>query len=195
MKSNINKLKIASVVVIGALFTIISCSRTNDDDLEIIRKFHPEDKYFKSSMVTLHYVIETSPAQKLDTIFNQISNIYSFPTNAGGIPDGRYRGSSPPDAFDYVHTAEINIKNGRITAISYDEVAEPGRGKKGDEKYAAEMIASGTTPSIAYPAMETQLLNRQDLSKLDAISGATYSLYRFKYAVTIALIKAGLEDK
>lgn len=52
------------------------------------------------------------------------------------------------------------------------------------------MKVSGTTPAIAYPHMEESLMANQDLMQVDGVSGATYSLYRFRYAVTVALMKA-----
>lgn len=54
------------------------------------------------------------------------------------------------------------------------------------------MSRIGTTPKIAYPILEKQLIEKQDVLKIDAVTGATYSLYRFRYAVIIALIKAKL---
>jgi major membrane immunogen (membrane-anchored lipoprotein) len=38
--------------------------------------------------------------------------------------------------------------------------------------------------------MEKQLVAKQEMWEVDATSGATYSLYRFRYAVTLALMKA-----
>ena len=52
------------------------------------------------------------------------------------------------------------------------------------------MSVTGTSPAIAYPEMEKQLLEKQEMWEVDATSGATYSLYRFRYAVTLALMKA-----
>ena len=50
-------------------------------------------------------------------------------------------------------------------------------------------IITGTTPAIAYPVMEKQMLEEQDMMSVDAVSGATYSLYRFRYALTVTMIK------
>jgi len=40
--------------------------------------------------------------------------------------------------------------------------------------------------------LEKQLVEKQDVLQIDAVSGATYTLYRFRYAVIVALIKAKL---
>ena len=57
-----------------------------------------------------------------------------------------------------------------------------------------EMSQVGTSPSIAYPEMEKQLLEKQKAWEVDATTGATYSLYRFRYAVTLAIIKAQMAN-
>jgi len=53
------------------------------------------------------------------------------------------------------------------------------------------MLKSGTTPAIAYPSYENQMLGKQDLNQVDAISGASYSNYRFKLAILYAILNSG----
>ena len=67
-----------------------------------------------------------------------------------------------------------------------------GHGKQEDVEYCEEMSVTGTTPAIAYPIMEEMLLAEQNMMQVDAVSGATYSLYRFRLAVTVALMQAYL---
>jgi len=55
------------------------------------------------------------------------------------------------------------------------------------------MLKSGTSPSIAYPIYEQELIKNQDYMKVDAVTGATYSLYRFRMAVAKAFEKANIE--
>ncbi|MDH7605809.1 MAG: hypothetical protein QHH13_12980 [Melioribacter sp.] len=57
------------------------------------------------------------------------------------------------------------------------------------------MSVTGTSPAIAYPLYEKQLIDKQDFRKVDAITGATYSLFRFRYALSIALMKARLANQ
>jgi len=54
------------------------------------------------------------------------------------------------------------------------------------------MSVTGTTPAIAYPIMEEALLSTQNMMEVDAVSGASYSLHRFRFAVTLALMQASL---
>ena len=172
------------------ILTLSSCSCRQEDDLDQVKAFKAEDKYFKSSLVSLHFMMETSPVDEVEALFRQMIETYSLPTDARGIKDGTYTGSSPYDAFDYKHVVKILIKGGKIVEVDYNEVKYDGHGKQEDEEYCEEMKVSGTTPAIAYPAMEEMLLSTQDIMQVDGVSGATYSLYRFRYAVTIALMKA-----
>lgn len=161
-----------------------------EDTLDQIRVFRPEDKYFKSSLVSLHFMMETSPVSEVDTLFRQMIESHGLPINASGAKNGSFYGASAEDAFDYRHEITIEIKDGKIVAADYNEVHLNGKGKEEDKAYCEEMSVTGTTPAVAYPDMERQLLETQNMMEVNAVSGATYSLYRFRYAVTLALMKA-----
>jgi major membrane immunogen (membrane-anchored lipoprotein) len=173
------------------LLLLSSCC-IQEDSLDEVKEFRPDDKYFKSSLVSLHFVTETSPIAEVDTLFNQLITLYDLPVSPGGLKDGSYTGSSPYDAFDYRHEVFLKIADGKIVEIDYNEIHKNGKGKQEDEAYCDEMSVTGTTPAIAYPIYEDALLKTQNTLDLDAVSGATYSLYRFRYAVMIALMKAGM---
>jgi major membrane immunogen (membrane-anchored lipoprotein) len=173
------------------LFIVPSC-REAQDDLDIVRQYKPEDKYFKASLVSLHFIIETSPTDRVDKTFGQLIELHDLPIDAKGCRDGIFTGESPYDAYDYKHVVKIEIEDEKIISVDYNEIKKDGIGKQEDEDYCREMSVSGTTPAIAYPKLESQFLEKQDILKVDAVTGATYSLYRFRYAVTIALMKARL---
>ena len=113
-----------------------------------------------------------------------------LPVNIKGIPDGTYTGESPFDAYDYKHVVTITVKNETIEEIHYNEIHKNGTDKRNDKEYNKKMSITGTSPSIAYPNMEKQMLEKQNIMDIDATSGASYSLYRFRYAVILALMKA-----
>ncbi|PWE00449.1 FMN-binding protein [Marinilabilia rubra] len=189
-------MKKTSIIFILALsaFIIPACQTAQKADIDIIKKFKPEDKYFKSSLMSLHFIIETSSIERIDSTFNQIMDAYQLPSSARGVPDGSYSAASPADAFDYQHVVSITVKDEKITSVDYNEIKHKGTGKQEDSIYCKEMEPAGTTPAIAYPLMEDQLLEEQDIMKIDAVSGATYSLYRMRYALTMALMKARIEN-
>ena len=135
-------------------------------------------------------MMETSPVAEVDTFFQQLINMYGLPVSAEDAKDGTYIGATPYDAFDYRHEVLIKIQDGKIVELDYNEVKKDGHGKQEDEEYCEEMSVTGTTPAIAYPLMEEMLLATQNMMEVDAVSGASYSLQRFRLAMTIALMKA-----
>ena len=167
-----------------------SCTCNQEEDLDIIKAFKPEEEYFKSALVSLHFVMETSPIDEVDSLFRQLIEAFGLPVSADGVKDGIYTGESPYDAFDYKHVVKIRVEDGKFVEVDYNEVKYDGHGKQEDEKYCEDMSVTGTTPAIVYPAMEEMLLTTQDITQVDGLSGATYSRYRFRYAVTVALMKA-----
>jgi len=173
----------------------LSCRHRQVDPLDAVMGFKANDKYFKSTLKTLHFIIETQPIASVETIFNQTIEAYGLPLDPKGCADGVYIGETPQDAFDYRHVVRLEIKDGVIVNVDYDEIKNDGHGKKNNEEYNKEMSKSGTNPAIAYPQYEKQLLEKQNILEVDAISGATYSLYRFRLATTVALIKARLKAK
>ena len=182
--------KICALLIL--FYFITPSCRKVQDDLDVVRQFKPEDKYFKASLVGLHFIMETSPISRVDSTFDQLIQEQDLPTKALSCKDGIYTGESPLDAYDYVHVVKIEIKDEKIISVDYNEIKKDGIGKQEDEEYCREMSVTGTTPAIAYPKLESQLVEKQDILKVDAVTGATYSLYRFRYAVMIALMKARL---
>lgn len=172
------------------LFNSCATKSNEDGSLDELKAYMPDNKYFKTGFKGLHFVLETHPINEVDTLFWKLINAYNLPTNTDSVADGTYTGESPYDAYDYNHVVKLTIKGGEITEVIYNEVHKDGSDKKSDKKYNEEMSVTGTSPAIAYPEMEKQLLEKQEMWEVDATSGATYSLYRFRYAVTLALMKA-----
>lgn len=135
----------------------------------------------------LHAFIEHSPVAHLETEYLKTMQATGLPTSTFNLPDGAYRGETPADDFGYRHVIQFEVTNGKLGQLDYDEIHADGHTKEGDEQYGEKMSASGTTPAIAYPIYENTLMEQQNLEELDAVSGASYSLYRFKLAVAYAI--------
>jgi len=180
------------ILLLGILFSGVSLAQDckEDGSLDELKAYMPENEYFKTGFKGLHFVLETHPINEVDTLFWKLINAYNLPVSTLRAADGIYTGESPYDQFDYKHVVELTIEDQKITAVNYNEVHKDGSDKKSDEKYNEQMSAAGTSPAIAYPDMEKQLVEKQEVWEVDATSGATYSLYRFRYAVTLALMKA-----
>lgn len=179
-----------SLLLLSAIFFSCCPSVSVLDD---VKDFRPSDKYFISGLKSLHFIIEVSSITLIDSIFVNMINDYDIPINAAGCADGIFIGESPYDAFDYKHVVELEIKDEKIIRVDYDEVNSENIGKEANEEYNRNMKAAGTTPSEAYPLYESNLIKKQNMMEVDAVSGASYSLYRFRYAVMAALMKARIE--
>jgi major membrane immunogen (membrane-anchored lipoprotein) len=185
-------MKLNSIIKSILVFlVIISCSGA-ESSLDQVKAFQPDDKYFKAALVSLHFQIETSDIPTADKAFQKVVEHYSIPVDASGCANGIYKGASPPDAYDYEHVVMLEIKDEKIVSVDYNEVHTNGIGKQEDIEYCEEMSVMGTDPSRAYPFMENELLEKQQMMEVDGMSGATYSRYRFRYAVMVALMKARL---
>lgn len=139
----------------------------------------------------IHWIIERSDMNSVRQKFKEICDENHFPSIVSGLKDGIYNGASPADDYGYRHEVTFEMKNGKMISIDYDEIHTDGHAKQHDEEYCKRMLQSGTTPAIAYPKYENQMLQNQDFNQVDAVSGASYSNYRFKLAILYAILNAG----
>lgn len=138
----------------------------------------------------MHWLIERSDMNTVRTQFDKICAENSLPSIVSGLKDGTYKGSTPVDDFGYRHEVVFEMKKGKMTSIDYDEIHTDGHAKEHDVEYCKQMLESGTTPAIAYPKYKSQMMDKQDYNKVDGISGASYSLYRFKLAILYAMLNS-----
>lgn len=139
----------------------------------------------------LHWIVERSDVPTLRTEFQKICQSNRFSSVVSGLKDGKYRGSTPEDDYGYRHEVSFEMKGGKMISVDYDEIHRDGHSKRHDVEYGKQMIKNGTTPAIAYPSYESQMLGKQDFNQVDGVSGATYSLYRFRLAVLYAILNSG----
>lgn len=151
---------------------------------------NPENQ--KSAVLEkMHWLIERSDMNKVRAGFQQICNENNFSSLVSGLKDGTYKGATPFDDYNYKHEVVFEMKSGKMISIDYDEIHRDGHAKQHDEEYCKNMLQSGTTPAIAYPKYESGMLNKQNFNEIDAVSGASYSLYRFKLAILYAMLNSG----
>lgn len=116
------------------------------------------------------------------------------------LTDGEYMGHYEDESDDSSKSSvdvKIVVQAGKIVAC--ESVEKEGDGKVKDEHYGENagdanfVLAQKALAGIqAYP---DKLLEAQDPEKVDAISGATISLKRFKEAVWDALNQAANQGK
>ena len=147
---------------------------------------------YKSAVLEkLHWIIERSDMKTVRAKFQEICNDNHFSSIVSGLKDGNYIGETPFDDYGYKHSVRFEMKNGCVISIDYDEIHRDGHAKQHDNEYCRNMLQSGTTPAIAYPSYESAMLKNQDFNKIDAVSGASYSLFRFKLAILYAVLNSG----
>jgi major membrane immunogen (membrane-anchored lipoprotein) len=111
--------------------------------------------------------------------------------------DGTYKGQSRSHYIDepFYGTAVVTIKNGEISKIDFS-IKDTSKDELFDGKYEKHFIGNEEYTQqcrkdwkgvLTYPNM---LVKEQDFSKVDAMSGATWSYNIFKASVEDALKNA-----
>lgn len=59
------------------LIFLFSCS-SQEDSLDQVKNFRPDDTYFKSNLVTLHFVTEVRPIPEVDAVSGASYSLYRF---------------------------------------------------------------------------------------------------------------------
>ncbi|HCT96043.1 extracellular electron transfer flavoprotein PplA [Vagococcus sp.] len=118
---------------------------------------------------------------------------------AGGeLKDGTYTLEEKNYSNDYRTVFSIVVKDGKITESNYDNVNEAGESKVKNKEYDDMMKdKSGTGPSEFIPALNEALVDKQNASDVEVVTGATHSTVSFKnYAQQlIQAAQAGNTDK
>lgn len=114
-------------------------------------------------------------------------------TTSDALKDGEYTASDEQfDDHGWKGEIKITVKDGKITAVDYNEVNKDGVGKQDDEAYNKNMKekkGTDNTPKVAFPILEKALVEKQDPDKVDAVSGCTSSSNSFKALAKKALGK------
>lgn len=107
-----------------------------------------------------------------------------------GLKDGTYEKKSAADERGYVASIAIEVKDGKIANVKYDEANDAGS-KLADAEYNKKMKEiSGANPEEAFPALEKALVEKQDVAAVDAVTGATSTSDSFKKLAEEALAEA-----
>lgn len=104
--------------------------------------------------------------------------------------DGTYKASDDYDKYGWKAEISITYENGKIVNVVFNEVDKDGRNKNEDKEYAEKMKkASGITPKDVQVKLEKELISKQDIDKVDVVTGATYTSERFKKLAKKAMDK------
>lgn len=103
--------------------------------------------------------------------------------------DGSYRVEADSvDSHGWKPFAVVEIKDHAIVAVNFDYVNEEGKLKSQDADYQKNMEeATGTYPEKYEKELIAELQEKQVISLVDGVSGATTSTSNFKALVEVAL--------
>lgn len=108
--------------------------------------------------------------------------------SAKALQDGTYRAEyAQADDHGWTDYVVVTVLDGKISNVEYDALDENGNSKKSSVEYNEAMKGAGSTtwPSDFMPQLQNQLVDKQDIAKVDAIAGATTSSNDF-----VTLVKA-----
>lgn len=180
--------------------------RTNDENyskaFENANKMTPREAFDKLG----ENLVSVQAADKVDVVsgathssrnFNELAAAALEKAKAGDpsdavvnlYDDGTYKVEA--DAFDahgWKPFIELVIKDHKVDSVNFDYVNEEGALKTEDAEYKAAMEPqSGTYPEKYTAELEQQLIDKQLIGDVDAITGATTSSNNFHALVEVAL--------
>jgi major membrane immunogen (membrane-anchored lipoprotein) len=105
------------------------------------------------------------------------------------LKDGVYYAEEASfDSHGWKGMITIVVKNGKITQVFYDEINKNNELKNLNNSYSQTMkAASKITPKDAVEKLSASLIAKQDPAKVDAVTGATGSVEKFKATAQKAL--------
>ena len=110
--------------------------------------------------------------------------------------DGKYRASfDKADTHGWNAFTEIEIKDGKIATVDFDYLNKDNKRKSEDAAYTKAMAPkSGTSPDKFCPQLEKALIDKQDIEKVDVVTGATTSTNNMKQLAKLVLENAKKGD-
>lgn len=108
----------------------------------------------------------------------------------GAYKDGKYDYTSEPDNHGWKKAIEITVKDGKIDSAIYDEINKDTNMKKSEDTDYIEkwqMQVPDADPKAFYDRLGKSLVEKQDVEKVDTITGATQATNDFKTAASKAL--------
>ncbi|WP_327083614.1 FMN-binding protein [Streptococcus suis] len=111
------------------------------------------------------------------------------------LKDGTYKAESGKDDYGYKIVHTLTVKDGKISESKFDYEAEDGSLKSANEEYNKNMKdKAGVSAGEAIEQLNAALVEKQDLSAVEVVSGATHTSEDFKKSTEV-LLAAAAEGK
>lgn len=110
------------------------------------------------------------------------SMVESSTVATGDLQDGTYKlVEKNLDENGWKTDFTITVKDGKITESNYENLDKDGNKKSEDEGYEEAMKEkTGVGPKEYFPELNEQLVEKQDASEVEVVTGATHSSESFK---------------
>lgn len=117
-------------------------------------------------------------------------------TTAGKYKDGTYKAAYDKfDAHGWKAQVSIDVKDGKIATVNFDYVDKDGKLKSKNTAYETAMKKVNKIGPAEYTVtLDKALVDKQDVSQVAAVTGATESTSNFKNLSTAALANAAKGD-
>lgn len=119
------------------------------------------------------------------------------PTSTGEpivLKDGTYSATGQADQMGWVPEMSITITNGKVTNVIYDEMT--AMRKTENIEYQKNWKSQNKIDLLTvYGTLQNTLMKNQDISKLDAIAGATKTVENFKALAEEAIKSATVDNQ
>ncbi len=107
------------------------------------------------------------------------------------MKDGTYKAESGKDDYGYKIVHTLTVKDGKISESKFDYEAEDGSLKSANEEYNKNMKdKAGVSAGEAIEQLNAPLVEKQDLSAVEVVSGATHTSEDFKKSTEALLANA-----
>ena len=197
------ELVISGGKITGAVYDEVAAVRKSES-LEYQRTFRENTKKDLSAVYTALQtsLVQSQDASKIEAVAGATQASESIKALAAAAlkdakegdlyKDGDYKATGSLDDKGWTPIVAITVKDGRIKAVSYDEISSKVfKNKSKDSTYINDFKAQKKIDLTAvYEALQEALIAQQDPTKVDAYSGATHAHDSFVALAAQALQEA-----
>lgn len=115
----------------------------------------------------------------------------SSATTAAAYKDGEYTAKLDKATYGWTEFIKVTVKDGKISAVDYDATNDKNELKSENQAYEDQMKAGNKDKSLPeigpmefFKQYEDALVAAQDVSKVEAVAGASHNLANLKALMT-----------
>lgn len=144
-------------------------------------------KYFISMIVSVLMImtlfVGCGGSNQVDQNVQKTDGTSTSADKSSALKDGNYKAEAKDfDSKGWKPFVQIQVKEGKIVSVKYDYINKEGKYKTEDQEYNKKMAskANGMNPVKYSKQLADSLVDKQDASKVDTVTGATESSKIFK---------------